>query len=148
MEKQHNDWSFKIKGILESGRVPVDITDELIHMRPRSADEPAKAILKAIRELKAFDSEGWLAITRLINSTQFYREDIRHALRDRLSFSLASRVPDATEARAAVLVTVLNLGQRFYPSDLLEEADMKREMPWVWESAWKRCGIERYMPAT
>jgi hypothetical protein len=142
------EWTLKVRHILTSGRVPSKIIDELRHMQPNHelSYEPGYAIRQVIDKLECLDTEGWLLITRLINSAKFYRTDVRTELRARFSPSNKGCSPDATEARAAVLITLLNMKYRFYPIDLIEEIDIKNEMPDLWRTAWKRCGIEEHLP--
>ena len=144
------EWTHIVRKILSSGRVPVEVIGELRHMQPNHelSYEPGRAIRQAIESLEYLDTEGWLLITRLINSAKFYRTDVRDALLERFSPSNRSCCPDATEARAAVLATLLNMKYRFYPVDLIEEIDIKNEMPDLWRTAWRRCGIEEHMPVT
>jgi len=142
-------WSFKVKQILINGRVPVEVIHELRHMDPNgsAAFQPALALSQTVDKLGHLDTEGWILIMRLINSSKFYNHSVRDAMLKRFSPSNRSCCPDATEARAAVLTTLLNMGYRFYPVDLVEEVDIKNEMPELWRTTWKRCGIEEYLPA-
>lgn len=131
-------WSTKLQIMLGYGVVDDGLVATARHIVPSSStgDPIALALIERIKVLGAGANQQWIVLMQFIEFSRFYRHDIREALR----VQFFSFVPDATEARASVVQTMLNIGHRFYPIDL--EGDLffsiKREMPWVWELARKR----------
>ena len=131
-------WSERLEQIFQTGRIPLNIIDYLRHQDPKNAYcwFPAQAVIKTINTLDGMDVDSWILLMRLINSSRFYREDIQEALLARF----IACVPDATEARATVLRTLLNLGHRFWPIHLKKEYDIRDELPDLYAFAGKQSG--------
>ena len=135
-------WKERLNQVFVTGHIPSDIVRDL-YQQPWAARQ---VLVEVIGALDGQDVDGWLILSRLINASRFYCDAIGDALKRRYSPSNKGRNPDAIEARVALLLTLSHMKHRLYPIHLLEEQEIREEMPALWKDLWRQHGMRECLP--
>lgn len=139
----------RIKAMLDKGLIDDELVSDISHTQISSSegdligDSIFKCITK-LKELRDAHNSKWVLIAQLIDWSKYYREDIIRAL----AKAFMSYNPDAAEARAHVLRTIINGGYKFYPIDLKSHPfrSVRVEFPLLWINAWIHSGMSSQLP--